>query len=164
LPAAATSAIADAVIQLQQARLKLYDIGVPESPDADTPGSLILLSTGNWTNLSTKQQVAAMQNVVDICWSAAQRAAELPVNQSEDLIRTLNHEGILVQSLADQVLHDSNLSAIALQIAKLPIGSKPMTIKDAVSALYGSVQKSSALFADLKPPKDLPPLTKAGKS
>jgi hypothetical protein len=162
---AVLSALIDANLNLQKARLKIYEnSGVPDGPLADTYASYLTLGSPEvWNAMTTGQQLHAAQQASDFVSLASQRAAGRAANLNDDLIGALVEEGRWIQDLGT-TLNDGNLQAAGSGVNKLGVAAPLPAIRDACSAVYPAFQQNQNFSTLSAPPTIGTPKSASGSS
>jgi hypothetical protein len=151
----ALSALIDANLNLQKARLDIYKVGIPADPNADSYASYLLLTPDGWNAMGVPQQLQAVQNAVDMISWAGQRVANMPANLSRDLIIALNSEGTWIgKDGLGGIIQDQTLDGLGLAIKNLSPAANPGAIKQACDGVFGYLQ-SIPNFNTLQAPQNL---------
>jgi hypothetical protein len=154
MPAGVATAIVPTVLKLQQSRINLYIAGVPESPEADSYGSLLVTDTGVWSTLPANVKFDVMQTTSDMIGLASQRAAQ---KNTDGLTMLLQYQGQVLVSLSNPPngpLNDVNLAQAAQQLQGIRIGTPGQNITMSAKVVFDAIKAESA-FAKITPFKSI---------
>jgi hypothetical protein len=154
----ALSALIDANIKLQSARLEIYKTGTPANPDADTYASYLLLTANGWNamNANPAEQLQAVQNAVNLISWAGQRAGALPANANQELFGAVQAGGYwLGKDGLGGIIQDSQLNTLAAAVHALSPAAPPGAVKQTTDAIFIYLQQNVPAFQNLQAPLDL---------
>lgn len=145
----AMSAVVDANLNLQDARISVYlNTGVPANPKADTFASYFLLAQPNvWAAMTTAQQLQAAQQGVNLVSLLGQRyglAAGGAMNTNQELIEALKEEGLWINKLGG-ILNDANIQQVGTQVRTLSIGLPAASVQQVCGNVYPAMAANTAL-------------------
>lgn len=151
-PADAYSALIDANLKLQAARLALYtNTGIPALPKADTYASYLLLSSDGWNAMNPAQQLQAVQQASNLVSLCGQRAATQAANLNQDVVDALQSEGEWIFTLGTN-LADQNIQQVGSAVNKLSAAMPASAIRQACDAVYGALQSNPSFSTIQAPP------------
>lgn len=130
------------VLSLEEQRIALYKTDVPESPQADYTGLVILFDHGVWAGnngpgLTAQQQHQVLQLAQDLINATTQKALDLANNGKVDVapfVEALEDDGKVLRNFADPntgVVPDQGLYGAASDLAGLAPGSGSLAIQTA---------------------------------
>jgi hypothetical protein len=150
---AVLSALIDANLKLQKARLEIYNkTGVPAAPIADTYATYLTLGTRDvWNSMTPAQQLQAAQQASDFVSLAGQRAVARANNQNDELIPALKEAGRWIMELG-KTLQDQGIEAAGTAVNNLGVASSMNAVHDACALVFPAFQQSQSLSAVVAPP------------
>jgi hypothetical protein len=152
---AAFSALIDANLKLQLARITIYQTtGVPAFPKGDTFPSFLLLTNPAWSTMTSTQQLQAAQQATNLVSLMGQRfsvSTAATMSQKQDLIEALQEEGKWI-NLLGTILSDQNIQAVGTVVNKVSAGVPAATLRLDCDAVFPALQQNQAFTQMTQPP------------